>query len=126
MFITGEKDTAAAQPERKRPRRMFTMDDEAFGLLTRLADDADVSRSRLIEKMVGQDHEAHEQLTNMAQHARAERSQFLEHLILRAEGIYNFEPPLPPSLRPWWKLWGKDVVAELPAIGADLRSSPNR
>ena len=31
-------------------------DDEAFELLTRLADDADVSRSRLIEKMVGQDH----------------------------------------------------------------------
>ena len=130
-------------------------DDEAFELLTRLADDADVSRSRLIEKMVGQDHEAHEQLTdaaalvevslggffervvflerdpyerltNMAQHARADRSQFLEHLILRAEGIYNFEPPSPPSLRPWWKLWGKDVVAELPAIVADLRSSPNR
>ena len=96
------------------------MDGEAFELLTRLADDADVSRSRLIEKMVGQDHEVHEQLTdaaalvevslgeflerdpyerltNMAQHARADRSQFLEHLILRAEGIYNFEPPLPPS-----------------------------
>ena len=41
-------------------------DDEAFELLTRLADDADVSRSRLIEKMVGQDHKAHEQLTNAA------------------------------------------------------------
>ena len=125
------------------------MDGEAFELLTRLADDADVSRSRLIEKMVGQDHEVHEQLTdaaalvevslgeflerdpyerltNMAQHARADRSQFLEHLILRAEGIYNFEPPLPPSPPPWWKLWGKDVVAELPATVADLRSSPNR
>ena len=124
-------------------------DDEAFELLTRLADDADVSRSRLIEKMVGQDHEAHEQLTNvaalvevslgeflervvflesdpyerltnMAQHARVDRSQFLDHLILRAEGIYNFEPPSP---RPWWKLWGKDVVAELPAIAADLRKA---
>ena len=133
---------AAAQ--RKRPRRTFTMDDEAFELLTRLADDADVSRSRLIEKMVGQDHEVHEQLTdaaalveflerdpyerltNMPQHARADRRQFLEHLILRAEGIYNFEPPLPPSPRLWWKLWGKDVVAELPAIVADLRSSLNR
>ena len=96
-------------------------DDEAFELLTRLADDADVSRSRLIEKMVGQDHEAYERLTNaaalvevslgeflesdpyerltnMATQARANRSQFLEHLILRAEAIYNFPPPLPADV----------------------------
>ena len=55
---------AAAQ--RKRPRRTFTMDGEVFERLTRLADNADVSRNRFIEKMVGQDHEAYEQLTNAA------------------------------------------------------------
>ena len=27
-------------------------------------------------------------------------------MILRAEAIYNFQPPLPPPPRPWWKLWG--------------------
>ena len=129
------------------------MDDEAFELLTRLADDADVSRSRLIERMVGQDHEAHEQLTNaavlvevslgeflprvvflesdpyerltkMAQHARADRSQFLEHLLLRAEAVWNFQPPLLPPPRPWWKLWSKEERGPgLPAIVADLRNA---
>ena len=148
---------AIAQPERKRarPRRTFTIDDEVFERLTRLAEDADISRSRLIEQLVGYDHEAYERLTylatgaeinpgeflervvflesdpyerltKMAQHARADRSQFLEHLLLRAEAVWNFQPPLLPPPRPWWKLWGKDVVAELPAIVADLRSSPNR
>ena len=53
---------ATTQTERKRPRRTFTMDDEVFELLTRLSEDedVDVSRSRLLEKMVGQDHEAYE------------------------------------------------------------------
>ena len=142
---------ATTQTERKRPRRTFTMDDEVFELLTRLSEDADVSRSRLLEKMVGQDHETYERLTqaaagaevspgefleralflddepyerltNMATQARADRRQFLEHLILRAEAVWNFQPPPPPLPRPWWKLWGKDPVPELPAIVADLRN----
>ena len=64
----------------------------------------------------------HEWLTTMAKQARATEAQFLEHLILRAEAIYNFQPPLPPPPRPWWKLWGKDPEIELLAIGADLRN----
>ena len=53
------------------------------------------------------DGDVYERLTNMAQQARADRRQFLEHLILRAEAIWNFQPPLPPPPRPWWKLCGK-------------------
>ena len=53
----------------------------------------------------------HERLTNMANQARADRRQFLEHLILRAEAVWNFQPPPPPLPRPWWKLWGKDPRA---------------
>ena len=142
---------AATQNERKRPRRTFTMDDEVFELLTQLAEAGDVSRSRLLEQMVGQDHEAYEQLahaaagaqvtageflervvflddepyerlTHMAQQARADRRQFLEHLLMRAEAVWNFQPPPPPLPRPWWKLWGKDPVPDLPAIVADLRN----
>lgn len=142
---------ATTQTERKRPRRTFTMDDEVFELLTQLAEAGDVSRSRLLEQMVGRDHKAYEQLThaaagaevsageylervvflrdepyerltNMAQQARADRRQFLEHLIMRAEAVWNFQPPPPPLPRPWWKLWGKDPVPELPAIVADLRN----
>ena len=64
----------------------------------------------------------HERLTNMANQARADRRQFLEHLILRAEAVWNFQPPPPPLPRPWWKLCGKDPVLELPAIVADLRN----
>ena len=45
-----------------------------------------------------------------------------EHLTLRAEAIWNFQPPLLPAPRPWWKLWGKDPEIELPAIVADLRN----
>ena len=44
----------------------------------------------------------------MAQQARANEAQFLEHLILRAEAIYNFQPPVLPPPRPWWKLWSKE------------------
>ncbi len=143
---------AIAQTERKRPRRTFTMDDEVFERLTRLAEDADISRSRLLEQLVGQDHEVYERLTqlatsaelgpgeflervlllgsdpyewltNMAKQARANEAQFLEHLILRAEAIWNFQPPLLPPPRPWWKLWSKEErEPELPAIVADLRN----
>ena len=123
-----------------------------FELVTRLAEDADTSRSRLLEQLVGQDLEAYERLTqlatgaelnpgeflervlllgsdpyerltNMAQQARANEAQFLEHLILRAEAIWNFQPPVLPAPRPWWKLWSKDErEPELPAIVADLRN----
>ena len=147
---------AIAQTERKRPRRTFTMDDEVFERLTRLAEDADISRSRLIEQLVGQDHEVYERLTqlatsaelgpgeflervlllgsdpyewltNMAKQARANEAQFLEHLILRAEAIWNFQPPVLPPPRPWWKLWSKEErEPELPAIVADLRGTPTR
>ena len=132
------------------------MDDEVFEQLTRMAEDADISWSRLLEQLVGQDHEAYERLThlatsaelspdefleravllgrdpyerltNMAKQARASESQFLEHLILRAEVIWNFQPPLPPAPRPWWKLWSKEErEPELPAIVADLRGTPTR
>ena len=64
----------------------------------------------------------HERLTNMANQARADRRQFLEHLILRAEAIWNFQPPVLPAPRLWWKLWSKEErEPELPAIVADLR-----
>ena len=128
------------------------MDDEVFERLTRLAEDADISRSRLLEQMVGQDHEVYERLTqlatsaelglgeflervvflgrdpyelltDMAKQARANEGQFLEHLILRAEVIWNFQPPVLPPPRPWWKLWSKEErEPELPAIVADLRN----
>ena len=147
---------AIAQNERKRPRRTFTMDDEVFERLTLLAEGTDTSRSRLLEQLVGQDHEAYERLTKvatsaevspgeflehvvflqsdpyerlttMAQQARANEAQFLEHLILRAEAIYNFQPPVLPAPRPWWKLWSKEErEPELPAIVADLRGTPTR
>lgn len=143
---------ATPQHERKRPRRTFTMDDEAYDHLTRLAEGADVSRSRLLEQMVFHDHsayehltstaagvevspcefldrsvfldsEVYERLTDMASRARASRSQFLEHLVLRAEAIYNFQPPPLPLPRPWWKLWGKHPKPpELPAIVAEIRN----
>ena len=136
-----------------RRRRTFIMDNEVFERLTRLAEDADISRSRLLEQLVGQDHEAYERLTqlatsaelspdeflervvflgrdpyerlrNMAKQARASEAQFLEHLILRAEAIYNFQPPVLPAPRPWWKLWSKEErEPELPAIVADLRNA---
>ena len=62
----------------------------------------------------------HERLRTMSKQARANEAQFLEHLILRAEAIYNYQPPVLPS-RPWWKLWVKEP--ELPAIVADLRNA---
>ena len=42
-------------------------------------------------------------------------------LVLRAEAICNFQPPL-PALRPWWKLWGRVAEPDLPAIVADMRN----
>ena len=141
-----------SESKRTRPRRTFTMDDEVFENLTQLAEDADISRSRLLEQLVGLDHaayvrltqvatsaevspgefleravflehEPYERLTNMAQQARANEAQFLEHLILRAEAIYNFQPPVLPAPRPWWKLWSKEErEPELPAIVGDLRN----
>ena len=57
---------AQSESKRARPRRTFTMDDEVFERLTRLAEDADISRSRLLEQMVGQDHEVYERLTQLA------------------------------------------------------------
>ena len=57
-------------------------------------------------------------------HCSHNEAQFLEHLILRAEVIWNFQPPvLPPPPRPWWKLWSKEErEPELPAIVSDLRN----
>ena len=69
------------------------------------------------------DGDVYERLTNMAKQARANEAQFLEHLILRAEAIYNFQPPVLPPPRPWWKLWNKEPVPEMPAIVADLRNA---
>ena len=147
---------ATPQHDRKRPRRTFTMDDAAFEHLTYLAEAADVSRSRFLEQLVLNDHAAYEQfttaaasaevspcalldqsvyleadayerLTDMASQARANRSQFLEHLVLRAEAIYNFQPPPPPLPRPWWKLWGKGPKPlELPTLVADIRNPAPR
>ena len=66
----------------------------------------------------------YERLTTMAKQARATEAQFLEHLILRAEAIYNYQPPLPPPSRPWWNLWSKEErEPERPAIVADLRNA---
>ena len=66
----------------------------------------------------------YEWLTTMAQQARANEAQFLEHLLLRAEAVWNFQPPLVPPPRPWWKLWSKEErEPELPAIVGDLRNA---
>ena len=143
---------ATPQTDRKRPRRTFTMGDDVFELLTQLAEDGDVSRSRLLESFVVRDHEvyelllrvaavaavspaeflqrvvcldvdAYERLTHMARHARVSEAQFLAHLLVRADVVWHFQPPVVPPPRPWWKLWSKEERApELPAIVADLRN----
>ena len=79
-----------------------------------------VSLGEFLESAVFLGDDPYERLTTMAQRARANEAQFLEHLILRAEAIYNYQPPVLPS-RPWWKLWVKEP--ELPAIVADLRNA---
>ena len=67
-------------------------------------------------------NDRYERLTYIVQKAMANEAQFLEHLILRAEVIWNFQPPVLPS-RPWWKLWSKEPAPELPAIVGDLRNA---
>ena len=82
-----------------------------------------VCPGEFLERVVVLESDPYERLKNMATQARANRSQFLEHLILRAEAVWNFQPPLPPPPRPWWKLWSKEPVLEMPAIVADLRNA---
>ena len=66
-------------------------------------------------------NDRYERLAYIVQKARANEAQFLEHLILRAEAIWSFQPPVLPPPRPWWKLWSKaEREPELPAIVADL------
>ena len=81
---------AIAQTERKRPRRTFTMDDEVFERLTRLAEDADISRSRLLEQLVGQDHEVYERLTQLATSAELGPGEFLERVLLLGSDPYEW------------------------------------
>ena len=38
------------------------------------------------------------------------------------DALTFFQPPVLPAPRPWWKLWSKEPVPELPAIVADLRN----
>ena len=82
------------------------MDDETYDYLAGVAATVEVSPCEFLDRSVFLDSDPYERLTTMAQQARANEAQFLEHLILRAEVIWNFQPPLPPS-RPWWKLWGR-------------------
>ena len=87
----------------------------------------EVSPCEFLDRSVFLDSDPYERLTNMAQEARANEAQFLEHLILRAEAIYNFQLPVLPSPRPWWKLWSKEErQPELPAIVADLHGTLTR
>ena len=99
-------------------------DHEAYERLTQVATGAEVSLGGFLERAVLLGRDPYERLTNMAQKARANEAQFLEHLILRAEAIYNFQPPVLPLPRPWWKLWSKEErEPELPAIVGDLRNA---
>ena len=59
----------------------------------------------------------------MARQARVSEAQFLAHLLVRADVVWHFQPPVPPPPRPWWKLWSKETVPEMPAIVADLRNA---
>ena len=70
---------------------------------------------------VGNDR--YERLMYIVQKAMANEAQLLEHLILRAEAIYNFQTPVQPPPRPWWKLWAREREVEMPAIVADLRNA---
>ena len=97
------------------------MDDETYDYLAGVTATVEVSPCEFLDRSVFLDSDSYERLTTMAQQARANEAQFLEHLILRAEVIWNFQPPLPPS-RPWWKLWGRERAAEMPAIVAYLRN----
>ena len=100
------------------------MDDDTYDYLAGVAATVVVSPCVFLDRSVFLDGDPYERLTTMAQQARANEAQFLEHLILRAEAIYNFQPPVLPALRPWWKLWSKEErEPELPAIVADLRNA---
>ena len=68
-------------------------------------------------------NDRYERLTYIVQKAMANEAQLLEHLILRAEAVYNFQPPVLPPPRPWWKLWAREPEVEMPAIVADLRNA---
>ena len=103
--------------------QLVGQDHEAYERLTQLATSAEVSPGEFLERVLFLDNDPYERLTNMATQARVNRSQFLEHLIVRAEAIYNFELPVLPTPRPWWKLWSKELVPEMPAIVADLRNA---
>ena len=72
-----------------RRRRTFIMDNEVFERLTRLAEDADISRSRLLEQLVGQDHEAYERLTQLATSAELSPGEFLERVVLLGRDPYE-------------------------------------
>ena len=103
-------------PNTNAPDRTFPIDAETYDHLAR-------GRHCGGSSCVFLDGDPYERLTTMAQRARANEAQFLEHLILCAEAIYNFQPPVLPPPRPWWKLWGKESEPELPAIVADLRNA---
>ena len=72
-----------------RPRRTFIMDNEVFERLTRLAEDADISRSRLLEQLVGQEHEAYERLMQLAIGAEVSPGKFLERVVFLGRDPYE-------------------------------------
>ena len=88
--------------------QMVGQDHEVYERLTQLATSAELGPGEFLERVVLLGRDPYELLTNMAKQARANEGQFLEHLILRAEAIWNYQPPVLPAPRPWWKLWGKD------------------
>ena len=97
---------AIAQTERRRPKRTFTMDDKAFELLTQLAEDVDVSRSRLLERLVGLDHEAYEKLTQAAAGVEVSASEFLDRVVslttIRMNGLRTWPiRPGPTGVSSW-------------------------
>ena len=85
-------------------------DHEAYERLTQVATSAEVSLGEFLERAVFLEHEPYERLTHMAAQARASEAQFLEHLILRAEAIYNLQPPVLPPPRPCRPSWATCVT----------------
>ena len=83
---------------------------EAYERLTQVATSAEVSLGEFLERAVFLEHEPYERLTHMAAQARASEAQFLEHLILRAEAIYNLQPPVLPPPRPCRPSWATCVT----------------
>ena len=113
ISVSESRTRSQFNPKARAPHRTSTIDAETYDHLAR-------GRHCGGSPCVFLDGDVYELLTTMATQARADRRQFLEHLILRAEAVWNFQPPPPPLPRPWWKLWEKDPVPELPAIVADL------